>query len=544
MSLPSSSGIRTDLRARAAYAEGAGIYRIVPQGVACPGSTEELLGLVRWAGATATPLTPRGAGSGMPGGNVGHGVVVDLTRLDSAPLAITTEGRAHSGAAVTWAAVAEAARPHGLRMLPDPASGRWATIGGMIATNAAGPRSVKHGPVRQWVDAVTIITADGELTELRRGHRPDLRIKAIRRFHDQVHDHLRAEYGLIRDRTPRVAKSSSGYALAEYLESGDLVDLIIGSEGTLAIVTGAEWRLAPVPGARAALRVALRHRSDLGAAVAALLPHAPAALELIDATFLRFVAGHAEVAGRPELLEEAAAILLVEFEGADQDEVDAVAAHAAAELAPLALDLERAGEAGLEALWAVRHAASPLLAGLGDSRRSLQVIEDACVPIAQLSVYLELVEAASARHGITSVAFGHAGDGHVHVNLLPDTTRSGWEESVSAIFDEVSLGVLRLGGVLSGEHGDGRLRSSWVEQVHGPALTMLFRAVKEAFDPEGILNPGVILPNGTPAITSLKAGAGAMELPADIAAGLRAMERDGGWGRWKMGLAGDSPDPD
>ncbi|MFN2315117.1 MAG: FAD-binding oxidoreductase [Gemmatimonadales bacterium] len=544
MTTPARPSIRTDLRARAAYSEGAGIYRIIPQGVACPATTEELMQLVRWAADTGTTLTPRGAGSGMPGGNVGHGVVVDLTQLDSAPLAITAEGRAHAGAAVTWAAVAEAARPHGLRILPDPSSGRWATIGGMIATNAAGPRSVKHGPVRPWVDAVTIVTADGELTELRRGHRPDMRTKAVRRFHERVHDHLRAEYGLIRDRTPRVAKSSSGYALAEYLESGDLVDLIIGSEGTLAIVTGAEWRLAPVPGARSALRVALRHRADLGAAVAALLPHAPAALELLDASFLRFVAGHAEVAGRPRLLEEAAAILLVEFEEADQDEADAVAARAATELAPLALDLGTAGEMGLEALWAVRHAASPLLAGLGDERRSLQVIEDACVPIAQLGAYLELVEAVTARHGVPAVAFGHAGDGHVHVNLLPDTTRVGWEESIAAIFDEVSLGVLRLGGVLSGEHGDGRLRSLWVEQVHGPALTMLFRAVKEAFDPHGILNPGVILPNGTPAITSLKAGAAAMELPADIAAGLRAVERAGDWGRWKMELAGDSPDPD
>lgn len=538
MPTPVPPSIRTDLRARAAYAEGAGIYRIVPQGVACPATTEELMHLVQWAAATGTPLTPRGAGSGMPGGNVGHGVVVDLTRLDSAPLAITTEGRAHAGAAVTWSAIDAAARPHGLRLMPDPSSGRWATVGGMIATNAAGPRSVTHGSVRQWVDAVTIITADGELTELRRGHRPDLRIKAIRRFHDSVHDYLRAEYGLIRDRTPRVAKSSSGYALAEYLESGDLVDLMIGSEGTLAIVTGAEWRLAPVPGARAALRVALRQRADLGGAVAALLPHSPAALELLDASFLRFVAGHAEVSGRPELLKEAAAILLVEFEGADQDEADAVATLAAAELAPSALDIERAGEAGFEALWAVRHAASPLLAGLGDERRSLQVIEDACVPIAQLGAYLELVEQVSARHGTPAVAFGHAGDGHVHVNLLPDTTRTGWEESVSAIYEEVSLGVLRLGGVLSGEHGDGRLRAPWVEQVHGPALTMLFRAVKEAFDPEGILNPGVILPNGTPAITSLKAGAGAMELPADIAASLRAIERTGGYARHRLDIAG------
>lgn len=535
MSISPGLLIHTDLRARAAYAEGAGIYRIVPQGVAIPSTTDELVGLVHWARRTGTPLTARGAGSGMAGGNVGGGVIVDLTLLDDRPLAITTEGRAHAGAAVTWATMDREARRHGMRVLPDPSSGRWATVGGMIATNAAGPRTVRHGAVRRWVDAVTIVTAEGEVTELRRGHRPDVAIKAIRRFHEKVHDHLRAEYGLIRERTPRVPKNSSGYALAEYLESGDLVDLIVGSEGTLALVTGADWRLSPVPHGRAALRVSLRRREDLAAAVTALLPHQPAAVEFLDASFLRFVsdAGSAPASD----LAGSAAVVLVEFEADRQDEADSAASQAAAELAGLAMEATAAGADGLEALWAVRHAASPILAGLGEERRSLQVIEDACVPVAHLGAYLDLVEGVTTRLGVPAVAFGHAGDGNVHVNLLPDTTRAGWEETVARIHDEVSLGVLRLGGVLAGEHGDGRLRAPWLEQVYGPAILALFRAVKEAFDPQGILNPGTILPAGTPAITSLKVGAGAVELPPDIAAGLRQIEREGQYDRFRLDLA-------
>lgn len=533
--MPGSGGllVLTDLRARAAYAEGAGIYRIVPQGVAIPATTEELVALVHWARRTGTPLTARGAGSGMAGGNVGTGVVVDLTALDGAPLAITAEGRAHAGAAVTWDAIDREARRHGMRLLPDPSSGRWATVGGMVATNAAGPRTLRHGPVRAWVDAVTIVTSDGEVTELRRGHRPDLGVRAIGRFHAKVHDQLRAEYGLILDRTPRVAKNASGYALAAYLESGDLVDLIIGSEGTLALVTGAEWRLAPMPHGRAALRATLAHRGDLAPAVEALRRHQPSALEFLDASFLRFVAD----AGSAVVPEAAQAMLLVEFEGDRQDETEDVAARARGDLAGLASETALAGAGGLEALWAVRHAASPILAGLGESRRSLQVIEDACVPVASLGTYLELVETVTSRHGVPAVAFGHAGDGNVHVNLLPDTTRAGWEHEVTAIQEEVSLGVLRLGGTLTGEHGDGRLRAPWLEQAHGPALAGMFRAVKAAFDPSGLFNPGVILPDGTPPVSRLKAGAGAVELPPDIAAELRQIEREGRYDRSRLELA-------
>ena len=151
----------TDPRVRAAYAEGAGVYRIVPAAVAVPRGVEELQQLVRWAGATGTALVPRGAGSGMAGGSVGRGVVVDLSQGFRWTAPDWPRRRLWAGASVTWAEVTAAARPFGLRLPPDPSSGSFATSGGMVATNAAGPRSVRCGSVRSWVEAVEIIGADG-----------------------------------------------------------------------------------------------------------------------------------------------------------------------------------------------------------------------------------------------------------------------------------------------------------------------------------------------------------------------------------------------
>src|SRR5881409_3865792 len=159
LSRVSDPGLITDARVRAAYAEGAGIYRIVPAAVAVPRGVEELQQLVRWAAATGTPLVPRGAGSGMPGGNVGRGLIVDLSRGFHWAAPDWAGRTIWVGASVTWAQVNEAARPFGLRLPPDPSSGAFATSGGMVATNAAGPRSVRCGSVRSWVQAIDIIDA-------------------------------------------------------------------------------------------------------------------------------------------------------------------------------------------------------------------------------------------------------------------------------------------------------------------------------------------------------------------------------------------------
>jgi FAD/FMN-containing dehydrogenase len=168
----------------------------------------------------------------------------------------------------------------------------------------------------------------------------------------------------------------------------------------------------------------------------------------------------------------------------------------------------------------------------------MQVVEDGCVPLARLGDYIRLLRNAAASRGIGIVLFGHAGDGHVHANLLPDTTRPGWERAVAALYEEVSAGVLAMGGTPAGEHGDGRLRAPLVPRRYGPEVTALFALVKRAFDPLTLLNPGIILPApGADPLARLKVGDAAEPIPGDIAEALRVIERTGGYATPRLTLA-------
>jgi len=505
----------TDTRTRAAYAEGAGIYRIVPSAVAIPRDIDELAALLRWAGQTRTSLIPRGAGSGMPGGNVGAGVIVDLSR-GFTDLSIDPKRRiARAGASVTWAQVTEAARVHGLRLPPDPSSGAFATSGGMVATNAAGPRSVRYGSVRRWVEAVEVVDANGETRTVRRegGSRylvPDTRY--LQPF-------------------PKTRKSSSGYALDRVAESGDELDLLIGSEGTLALVTAVHWRLDPIPPDQAGVALGFDDLGVLAEAVPFLLSLNPSAVELLDASLLRLI---------PDAPLHAV-LLLVEFERETAAAARGVVGDAVRGLKHHVAHVETAVDrAGLEKLWEVRRLASPALARLPASQRSLQVIEDGCVPLEQLGEYVVGLRAAAERHRVPVAIFGHAGDGHVHVNALPDVTQPGWTRSLTHLFNDVVDVVIRLGGVPAGEHGVGRLRAGVLQRFYGPAGMEAFRDVKRAYDPLSILNPGVIIPAADWApLAALKVGEHAAAIPDDIAARLRDVERTAGWATPKLELTRD-----
>lgn len=525
---------RTDYRARAAYAEAAGIYRILPAAVCAPTDTEDLRALVRWAAERGIPLVPRGAGSGMPGGNVGEGVVVDLTRLPMR-LSIRPENRvAITTSNVTLAELNGAADRHGLRLPPDPSSGRWATLGGMLSTNAAGARSVRYGSVRRWVRSVELVTADADVVRLRRGEPPTPGdAAAIRRFEEEAAPALRGAAELISRRFPRTRKNSSGYGLDAWLATGDLLDLVIGAEGTLGIVTEIEWLLDPVPTQRAGLRIRLRSLDEIVKVIAGLHSAQPSAVELLDRTFLDLVGSQVDVA-----LEGVEAVLLVEIERSDPDALRHAVEAAVESVGGRVAGVDVAvSPRAAERLWAIRHAASPILAGLPEERRSLQVIEDACVPLEQMGDYIRAVRRAGAARGIPVVVFGHAGDGHVHVNILPEVARAGWEDAVAGLLDEITDTVVRLGGTPSGEHGDGRLRAGLLRRVYGDDIVDLFARIKRAFDPLGIFAPGVILPSLEPAISRLKAGAKAIPLPADIATALREIERTGGYAKHRLELA-------
>jgi FAD/FMN-containing dehydrogenase len=478
---------------REPYAEASGILRALPSAAAVPEDADDVAALVRWATATRTALVPRSAGTGMPGGNVGPGMAVDLLArfrgvgpVDaSARMAVVQPG-------ATLHELNDAAGAFGLHFPVDPSSGARATMGGIVANNSGGSHTVKYGSARRWVEALDVVLADGSRVRTRRGE--SARDPRLAQALAPVDAMLRAEGDAVRAAWPRVRKNSSGYALKEYMESGDAVDLLVGSEGTLALAVGAEVRLAPIPARRGLALLELGTLEDAGAAVETVLALGPSACEILDRTFIDLVRSGGEDPGYP-LREGLEAILLVEVEADSADEV----AHA--------LDGVRAGVEGLAArvsvarddaemgrFWHVRHAASPLIAKLAGGRISMQFIEDGVVPVDRLADYIRLLRATLAKHELPAVIFGHAGDGNLHVNPLVDVTAPGWRATLEAVIDEVTAGVAALGGTMTGEHGDGRLRAPLLERIWGAEMVRRFRVVKDAFDPLGILNPGVILP--------------------------------------------------
>jgi FAD/FMN-containing dehydrogenase len=285
------------------------------------------------------------------------------------------------------------------------------------------------------------------------------------------------------------------------------------------------------------MRVQLADLALLTSAVASIRAFSPSALELLDRTFLDLVETGGVGGGtvsRSDLPPES--ILLVELEGDDAGELRETVAAVVRSLDGIAGGIEIALSPDEETrVWRLRHAASPIIADLPAGRRSLQVIEDACVPVPAMGEYIAAVRSKAQQAGVPVVIFGHAGDGNIHVNLLPETTRPGWEEPVARLHREITTEVIRLKGTTSGEHGDGRIRSMVLDELYGPDIVRLFHLLKDALDPRGILNPGVkISRTPAPPLRELKVGRDAASIPQAIAEELRQIERTGDYRRERL----------
>ena len=481
---------RIDAEARAVYSEAAGIASVMPHAVAVPADVDDVVALVRWAAREKAPLVPRGSGSSMAGGAIGDGVIVDLSRLAWMEAVEREQRSVRCGPGVLRNQLDAAARAAGLRFPVDPSSGAFCTVGGMASTNAAGARTLRYGSMRAWVAALDCVFADGSRAWVRRGSPPP-DVAPVTRFLAEATALADAEHRTP-SRHPGVRKESSGYGLSAWAESGELLDLLVGSEGTLAIIVGLELRLAPllpatasVLGAFPSLEAAVDGAGRARAADAS-------ACELLDRTFLDV----ARSGGAPVPVPiDAEAVLLAEVEGRDAAECGAHArmlevGFRAAGATKVVLALDEATE---HAMWELRHAASPILSQLDPSLKSMQFIEDGCVPPEKLAEYVRGVRAALDRQQIRGVIFGHAGDAHVHVNPLVNVSDAAWRSKVVALLDEVATLTARLGGTLSGEHGDGRLRAPLLPRVWSGEAMAHFAVVKRAFDPDGLLNPGAKL---------------------------------------------------
>ncbi|HEY0928738.1 MAG TPA: FAD-binding oxidoreductase [Gemmatimonas sp.] len=529
---------RTDLPARAMYAEGAGIARCIPMAVAVPADAEDAAVLVRWARAIGVGLMPRGSGSGMAAGAVGPGIVVDLSRFTSID-EVDVGGRSlRVGAGALRAEVDAKARAVGLRFPVDPSSGAFCTIGGMAGTNAAGARTLRFGAMRPWVRGVHCVFDDGSQGWVHRDRPLPMDVPAIARL-VQALDLIRTHGALGALSRPGVRKESSGYGIAAALaDGGHLVDLLVGSEGTLALFTELELALTPIAGATATIMATFSSLEEATSCAIEARGAGASACELLDRTFLDV----AERGGPTGVPLDAEAVLLTELEGGSRDEC----AHNALIMnafcrAHGATSVVNAGDQESEReLWALRHAASPILSRLAPRLRSMQFIEDGCVPPEQFPAYVRGVRQALARFETVGVIFGHAGDAHAHVNPLVDTMAAGWRDRVHGLLDTVCELTATLGGTLAGEHGDGRLRAPLLPRVWSSEARAAFANVKAAADPAGVLNPGCKTTVGAPADTDpigmLRHDPEAPPLPAAVRAALDEVERTRSWHRFRLEL--------
>jgi FAD/FMN-containing dehydrogenase len=443
---------RDDPEARAVYSESAGIQRIIPTAVAVPVDVEDLAVLLEWAKREGAALIPRGSGSSMAGAAIGPGVIVDLTRWKHVGEVQGRSIEVQPGA--ICAEVQRVARLKGLRFPVSPSSAPFCTIGGMTATNAAGAHTLRYGAMREWVTSIEFLGLGGRRT-VKRG--------VNRALSSAVNEGVR--------------KNSSGY-----FTEGDEVDLLVGSEGTLGFFTSVQLRVTDEPKSTASVMgVFSSLEAATGAAIRARETGA-AACELLDKTFLEFAnVGTAE------------AILIADAEGNDEGEAASIAQRIVDGFrAAGAVDARLAEtHAEREHLWEMRHAASPMLTRMGEHIKSMQVVEDGCVPPLRLGEYVAGLRQAYDRNRIRGVIFGHAGDAHVHANALVDMRETDWRPRIEALLDEVTSLVASLGGTLAGEHGDGRLRTPLLFKTTPADRLVEFAAIKKHYDPAGILNPGV-----------------------------------------------------
>ncbi len=513
---------RADALARAVYSEAAGIARIVPAAVAVPEDADDVITLVKWASASSLSIVPRGSGTSMGGGAIGPGVIADLSRMNAIH-AVDAETRTiWVGPGALRGAVNKTAEAKGLRFPVDPSSGNYCTIGGMASTNAAGAHTLGFGATRRWVMALDCVFDDGSRATIERGQPIPEGIPAIERFVENASERILSE-GLRPDASHAgLSKDSSGYGVHAFAVSGELVDLIVGSEGTLALIVGVKLALIEVAKATAGVLGAFSSLDDAVTAAIVARSSGAVACELLDRTFLDVAVmggAHSPVAALDSIPDGTEAVLLAEVEADNLQAANLVGAE-------LAQSFEEAGATSVRLaggaseqheIWELRHAASPILSKLDPALKSMQFIEDGSVPPEHLAEYVRGVRAALDKHSVRGVIFGHAGDSHMHVNPLIDVSKPDWREKVDGLLDDVVELTSRLGGTLAGEHGDGRLRTPLLARVWSTEARELFALVKHAFDPLGILNPGVKVPVGNkPALADIKYDPALAPLPPEV----------------------------
>jgi FAD/FMN-containing dehydrogenase/Fe-S oxidoreductase len=514
--------VRLDRLSRALYSTDASVYQIVPLGVVLPQSAADVAAVVKTCAAHRVPLTARGGGTSQAGQSIGPGVILDCSKYLNRVLEIDPAARlARVEPGCVLDDLNAALKPHKLLFAPDISTSNRATIGGMVANNSSGARSILYGKTLDHVAALTVVLADGRLIEVgpldpsasaAKERQDDLEGQCYRTVRRLAAEHS----GEIDRRFPKILRRVGGYNLdafvppqGEECTGTNLVPLFVGSEGTLGVVVEATLRLVELPRARATCVVQFAGLLEALAATPAILAHRPSAVEVVDKYVLDSTLLNAEAARLRDFLEgDPGAILLIEF-------YDATAEALPPRLEALGVDLKERGfgyhvltvtePAAQARIWKLRTMALGLsMAEKGDAK-AISFVEDTAVAPEHLRDYIAEFLELIARNGTRAGVYAHTSVGCLHVRPIVNLKTEAGVRQFEAIAAEVADLVLKYGGALSGEHGDGLVRSPFQEKMYGSALYAAFRTLKQTLDPAGILNPGKIV-DAPPLTSNLRFG--------------------------------------
>lgn len=488
--------VHVDALSRAAYSCDASILQVRPAAVVAPKSPEEISAILAYAASHSLGVHARGAGTGLAGESLGSGIVVDVSRYLNRILATgDTWVRVEPG--VRLAPLQQHLAARGRMVAVDPISADRCTVGGMVATNAAGPHSLRYGAIRDHVLSCHGVLSDGTSVELQRvslDARDDANsgpLDALIRALSRV---LSANSTAIQEEQPASLLKHGGYELRGVLEGRTihLPRLLAGSEGTLAFLTEIELATVPIPAYRGMLLATFPTLQAAADAVVETLEYQPTACEMLDRRLLSLVR-ETEPWYREWVSEDAEALLLIEHEGSSADNVverivlNQNRLNRVKRLASQTREVY--GEPNLSLCWRIRDQAMPRLTRSHDNIQPIPFVENTAVPPQSLPEFLAKVQNVMKRHGVTATYSAHAGVGILHTRPLLDVHFTRDREKLEPIAQDMLDAVLSCGGTFNGEHGVGPLRGGFLPRQY-PRLYPVFRRIKSIFDPKNILNPG------------------------------------------------------
>ncbi|KYH25440.1 lactate utilization protein A [Halalkalicoccus paucihalophilus] len=505
--------VRFDEYSRELYATDASAYEVTPIGVVFPASAEDIAAVMGYCADREIPVLPRGGGTSLAGQSVNEAVVLDLSRYMTDITGVDPDAmRACAQTGITLGELNRTLEPEGIKFAPDPSTADRSALGGAIGNNTTGAHSLLYGKTDAYVEECEAVLSDGSVhtfgevsvEELRENADPEGEL--IERIHAEVVRIIDEESDAVAERYPSMKRNVSGYNLDVLVEEArgegateegtvNLARLLVGSEGTLAIVTEAEVALETIPETKSIGLLTYHSLLEAMEDVGPILEHEPAALEVLDGVLVDLARGLDEFKDVIGMLpDETDTFLLVEFY-ADSDEQRREKVETLLEdrVGEIAFDgYEAYDEETQKDFWKMRKASTPILLSRTGDEKHIAFIEDVAIPPEHLPEYTADFKQVFEDHDTFGSFYAHAGPGCMHVRPLINTKTAEGVETMVSISDAATDLAVKYGGSVSGEHGDGRARTQWNRKLYGEHLWNVFRDLKTAFDPDWLLNPGSV----------------------------------------------------